>query len=71
MEYVCPNCNKEFYQKSNLDRHLNKKKPCNENNKSNTENITKIKSNPTLSETNFSMILYNIILKCIILYDYV
>lgn len=28
MEYICPNCNKDYCQKSNLDRHLNKKKPC-------------------------------------------
>ena len=28
MQYICPNCNKDFGQKSNLDRHLNKKNPC-------------------------------------------
>ncbi len=28
MEYICPNCNKKFCQKSNLDRHINKKIQC-------------------------------------------
>ena len=28
MQYICPNCNKDFGQKSNLDRHLSKKNPC-------------------------------------------
>ena len=33
VNYICPNCKKEFYRKSNYDNHtLNKKNPCDRSN---------------------------------------
>ena len=55
MHYICPNCNKDFGQKSNLDRHLSKKNPCIQN------NPIKIQNNPLeIHNNNFNDINENV-----------